>query len=144
MKKTVFVILLIFLVMISCIYMNYKDMLINQNQAKKFNLEYEFFKQESILGTDITTLINKAIDNNEKYTIEKDENGMYVADDKYSIKIYVYMIINETTYSMENLQKAGLSEFTRYFGEVKFKCTDVKYHKKTGRIAEMTFASMEY
>lgn len=143
MKKTVFVILLIFLMIIVCIYMNYKDMLINENEAKKFNSEYEFYNKESILGTDITTLINKAIDNNEKYKIEKDQNGIYIADEKYSIKIYVYMIINKTTYPMEQLIATGLSDFTRYFGEVEFKCTDVKYHKSTGRIAEMTFAATE-
>ena len=121
--------------------MNYKEVLISQNQAKKFNSDYEFYNREVILGTDITTLINKAIDNNEKHNIQKDENGIYIADDQNSIKIYVHMIINETTYPMENLKKTGLEEFTKYFGEVEFKCTDVKYHEKTGRIAEMTFAA---
>ena len=123
--------------------MNYKEVLVSQNQAKKFNSDYEFYNRERILGTDITTLINKAIDNNEKYGIEKDENGIYIADDKYSIKIYVHMIINETTYPMENLKKTGLTEFTKYFGEVEFKCTDIKYHEATGRISEMTFAATE-
>lgn len=144
MKKTVFVILLVFLTIIICIYMNYKEVMMNQTQSQKFNSEYEFYNKESILGTDITTIINKAIDNNEKYNIQKDEDGMYISDDKYSIKIYVYMIINEVTYPMENLKKTGLDEFTRYFGEVEFKCTDVKYHEQTGRISEMTFASTEY
>lgn len=144
MKKTILVIISIFLMIMICIYMNYKEMMKTQNQARKFNSEYEFYNKDSVLGTDITTLINKAIDNNEKYNIEKDENDVYIADDSYSVKIYVYMIINEATYPMENLKKTGLSEFTKYFGEVKFQCTDVKYHEATGRIAEMTFASTEY
>ena len=142
MKKTIFVILSIFLIIIICLYMNYKNMMVSQVQAKKFNQEYEFYSnQETILGTDITTLINKAIDNNEKYNIKKDKNGMYIVDEKNSMKIYVYMIINETTYPMEHLVATGLSDFTRYFGEVEFKCTDVKYHNETGKIAEMTFAA---
>lgn len=143
MKKTILVIVLIFLMMIICIYMNYKETLVAQNQARKFNAEFEFYNRESILGTDITTLINKAINNNEKFAISKDENGNYIEDEENSIKIYVYMLINDTTYPMETLNAKGLKEFTRFFGEVEFKCTDVKYHKTTGKIAEMTFAATQ-
>ena len=143
MKKTIIVILSIFLIIIISIYMNYRQAVAAELQAKKFNSDYEFFNKESILGTDVTTMINKAIDNNEKHNIQKDQDGVYIADDKYSVKIYVYMIIDDTTYPMESLVQTGLSDFTRYFGEVKFKCTDVKYHKSTGRVSEMTFASTE-
>ena len=143
MKKSIIVILSIFLIIIISIYMNYRQVVSKELQSRKFNSDYEFFNKESILGTDVTTMINKAIDNNEKHNIQKDDDGVYIADDKYSVKINVYMIINDTTYPMEALVKTGLSDFTRYFGEVKFKCTDVKYHKSTGRVAEMTFASTE-
>ena len=143
MKKTIIVILSIFLIIIISIYMNYRQAVAAELQAKKFNSDYEFFNKESILGTDVTTMINKAIDNNEKHNIQKGQDGVYIADDKYSVKIYVYMIIDDTTYPMESLVQTGLSDFTRYFGEVKFKCTDVKYHKSTGRVSEMTFASTE-
>lgn len=144
MKKTICVILLIFVAIVVAIYMNYKQNLTAKIEAKRFNEEYEFYNKEAILGTDVTTLINRAMNNNEKHSIQKDENGLYIADDEYSIKIYVYMIINEMTYPMENLVQTGLADFTSYFGEVTFKCTDVKYHEATGRIAEMTFASTEY
>ena len=143
MKRVIIVIISIVLAIVVCIYMNYKQALILQNEARKFNTDFEFYNKESILGTDITTLINKAVDNNEKYNIKKDENGMYIADESYSIKIYVYMLINDTTYPMESIQETGLTDFTRYFGEVEFKCTDVKYHELTGRIAEMAFAATE-
>ena len=69
MKKSILVILSIFLMIIVGIYMNYKEVLVSQNQAKKFNSDYEFYNRERILGTDITTLINNTIDNNEKYCI---------------------------------------------------------------------------
>ena len=143
MKKTILIILSIFFVIIACIYMNYKQIMVSQNQSRKFNSEFEFYNKESVLGTDITTVINKAIDNNEKYAIEKNEKGEYIPDEENSIKIYIHMIINETTYPMEALKNTGLEEFTRYFGEVEFRCTEVKYHKTTGKIAEMTFASTE-
>ena len=72
MKKTICVILLIFLAIVICIYMNYKQMIMTQNEAKKFNKEYEFYNKEAILGTDITTIINKAMDNNETFSVPKD------------------------------------------------------------------------
>lgn len=143
MKKTIFILLSIVLVIIICIYMNYRELLYKQTDAKKFNQTFEFYNQESIYGTDVTTVINKAIDNNEKFNISKDETGIYKPDDKNSIKIYVYMLINETTYPMESFINLGLSEFTRNFGEIKFECTDVKYHQSTGKIAEMTFAAKQ-
>lgn len=141
MKKTILIILSIVLAIIICIYMNYKENLMAKMQTQKFNAEFEFYNKESVLGTDVTTLINKAMDNNEKLGIKKDENDRYIANDENSIKIYVHMILDDTTYPMETLKKTGLTEFTRYFGEVEFKCTDVKYHKKTGKIAEMTFSA---
>lgn len=143
MKKTIFVILLVFLAIIACIYMNYKELLSKQTQAQKFNSEFLFYNQEAVLGTSVTTVINKAIDNNEKFQIPKDENGLYIADKENSIKIYVHMLINETTYPMEALKKSGLENFTNYFGEVEFKCTDVKYHESTGKVAEMTFTATQ-
>ncbi len=143
MKKTIFILLSIVFVIIICIYMNYRELLFKQTDAKKFNQAFEFYNKESIYGTDVTTVINKAIDNNEKFNIPKDENGLYKADNKNSIKIYVYMLINETTYPMESFINLGLNEFTRNFGEIKFECTDVKYHQSTGKIAEMTFAAKQ-
>ena len=142
MKKTILVIFSIVILIVACIYMNYKQTMISQNEIKKFNSAFEFYNKESLLGTDITTVINKAIDNNEQYSVKKDDNGMYIEDDKNSIKIYVYMIINDTTYPMEKLKSTGLDEFTRYFGEVEFKCTDVKYHESNGKISSMTFAAL--
>ena len=143
MKKTFFVIVLLFLIILVGIYAKYKELLVKQTEAQKFNRDFEFYQKDSILGTDITTIINKAIDNNEKWKIPKDEKGLYLADHQNSIKIYVYMLINETTYPMESLKKSGLDEFTRYFGDITFQCTDVKYHKTTGKIAEMTFAARQ-
>ena len=143
MKKTIFVIVLIFVTIIICIYMNYRELQGSQREAQKFNANFEFYNKPAILGTNITTIINKAIDNNETYNIPKDEKGLYLPDEKNSIKIYVHMLINGRTYPMEQLKSTGLDEFTRYFGEVEFKCANVKYHKSTGKIAEMTFEATQ-
>lgn len=144
MKKIIITVISVILLIIISIYMNYKEVVINQNDVAEFNSQYEFYNKESILGTNITTIINKATDNNEQKEIPKDENGLYILDDKYSIEIYVYMKESDTTYRMERFNEVGLSDFTKYFGEVNFECTDIKYHDKTGQIASMTFSSLEF
>jgi len=40
-----------------------------QNEVKKFNMQYECYLNNLIKGTDVATVINRAIDNNEKYEI---------------------------------------------------------------------------
>lgn len=144
MKKILALILLIIIVIVIFFTFNYKNLQKQKEEIRNFNLIYENYNKDNLNGLDITTLINKAVSNNEKYTIPKDEEGLYVLDDEYSIEIYVTMIINETTYRMERINSLGMNSFVAYFGQVSFKCTDVKYHEKTGRIASMTFEAKEY
>ena len=89
-------------------------------------------------------MMNKATSNNEKYEIPKDEHGLYILDDQYSIEIYVTMVKDEEPYRMERFSQNDISGFIRLFGEVGFKCVDKTYHDKTGRIATMTFEAEEY
>ena len=144
MKKILALILLIILVVVGIFAINYKNLQKKKEEVRNFNLIYENYNKDNLNGLDITTLINKATSNNEKYSIPKDEQGLYVLDDEYSIEIYVTMIINETTYRMERIDSLGINSFVAYFGQVSFKCTDIQYHQKTGRIASMTFEAKEY
>lgn len=145
MKKTIIVVFVILCIISIFAYFSIKNMQMKKQEVEKFNAEYEYYNNDKVLnGLDITTLINKATSNNEKYAIEKDENGLYILDDEYSIEIYVTMIINETTYKMERITQIGTNAFVEYFGGVSFKCTNVEYHESTGRIASMTFEANEY
>lgn len=144
MKKAIFVILLIFLTILICIYMNYKQMAMAQAEAQKFNKTYEFYNQKAILGTDITTVINKAMDNNETYAVPKDEKNQYIPNETDSIKIYLCLKAEDKPSPMEEIVEIGLTDFTALFGELTFQCADMKYHEKTGKIAEMTFILPEY
>ena len=89
MKKTFMVLLLAFCIVVLIIVVNFNSYQKNMRQVLNFNKQYEEYNKEEVPGVDITTLINKAISNNEKYQISKDENGLYVDDGKYSIKIYI-------------------------------------------------------
>lgn len=144
MKKILFTMLIIVFIIVIIFVINYKNLQMQKQEIKKFNSIYEDYNKDNLNGLDITTLINKAISNNEKYAIPKNSEGLYLLDEEYSIEIYVTMIINETTYRMERINDLGLNSFISYFGEVSFKCTDVKYHEKTGRISSMTFEAKEY
>ena len=130
MKKILALILLIVLVVVGIFAINYKNLQKKKEEVRNFNLIYENYNKDNLNGLDITTLINKAISNNEKYMVPKDEEGLYILDDENSIEIYVTMIINETTYKMERINTLGMNSFVAYFGQVRFKCTDIQYHKK--------------
>ena len=106
------------------------------NQA---NNEFEYYINKELYGTDVITLINKAINNNEKNNIPKDENQNYISNEENSINIDLIMITNEEmektkTYKMEKINKVGIGEFIKNFNTAKFKITQVLYHKKSGKI----------
>ncbi len=144
MRKNLLIIFVILIIILVIACMKYKDIQATKREVAKFNYDYEEYNKENLNGLDITTLINKAVNNNERFEIPKDEEGLYKLDDENSIEIYVKMIINDTTYRMERINNLGINSFIAYFGEVNFKCIGIEYHKKTGKIASMTFEATEY
>lgn len=142
MKKTITVIFVIFLVIMIILFWNLKQVQNENNKIQIENSEYEFYNREGICGVDVTTVINKAIDNNEKCGVEKDENNYYIPNEENSVNIYIKLINNEQTYPMERIKEIGLESFVAFFGEVEFKCTQIEYHKN-GKISKMTFESLE-
>lgn len=144
MKKYFVLILVILLAITTVLFFKYREYQATQRDVQKFNSVYEEYDVETLNGLDITTMMNKATSNNEKYEILKDEHGLYVLDDQYSIEIYVIMVKDEEPYRMERFSQNDISSFIRLFGEVGFKCVDKTYHDKTGRIATMTFEAEEY
>ena len=139
MKKTFILIFTILIVIMIIIFVNIQNIQKNKQKILNYNLEFEYYCKEEILGTDITTLINKAINENEKNDIKKDEKGYYLENEENSIKVFIKMKAAENIYPMENFYKVGIDDFTKYFGSVRFKNTDVKYHQKTGKISEIYF-----
>lgn len=114
MKKTLLVICIIFLIIMLVLFWNFRQIQTENRAIKKFNYDYEFYNREGLCGIDITTVINKAIDNNEKYEVKKDENGYYIPDEENSINIEVTLINNEKTYKMERIKEVGLESFVEF------------------------------
>ena len=141
MKKNSFIVSLILLatVIVVCIV----AININSKTKKviaKENLEYEKYLNNNFHGTDVITLINKAISDNEKNNVSKDEKGFYISNNKNSIKIDLVMVTDwekeeTTTYKMESISKVGITEFIKNFNIVEFKCTKKEYHSQTGKIS---------
>lgn len=139
MKKIFIIIALILLIIISIciaeISINNKKILVQKQQNK----EYEQYMNKDIYGTDVITLINKAIDNNQKNNIHQDEKGYFIENEDDSLIIELVMITNEEkektkTYKMETISKAGVEAFISNFNTAKFKITEIKYHKKTNKL----------
>ena len=138
MKKIAifFAMMIVIIVGMFFLYMNNTNY---YNNIQKENRQFESYYQEETYGTNLASIINKAIDNNEKNKIEKDETGKYNENDTNSINIDIKMLDNNKTYHMEKLARGGMNTFTLYYGQIKFKCTKMEYHNKTRRIKYMLF-----
>ncbi len=110
-------------------------------KIKENNQKYEIYLDKEVFGTDVTTVINKAIDDNEKREIPKDEKGFFIQNDTNSIKVELVMLNGESkeTYQMETLNKVGLSGFIKNFNLINFKCSKIEYHDKTKLISKIIF-----
>ena len=148
MKKQFIFLIVILLVTIVIISVNILQKQKEEMTIQSFNAEYEQYLNKAIYGTDIATLINKAIDNNKKNNVEQDEKGFYMDNGKDSILINLVMITNEetqetTTYQMETIEKVGILEFLANFNLTTFRSSNVEYHQKTGKISKITFEQLE-
>ena len=131
-----FLIVLVIIVAIVCMYMDYQN---KQEKLSKYNYEYEYYLQKEINGLQLASIMNKAIDTNNKNDINQDENGKYIENDEDSIKIDIKMLDNDKTYDMETIYKNQISVFTSYYSEIQFKCTMINYHEKTGKVKYLLF-----
>lgn len=141
--KKILIFLAIVIIIIAIVIVQYSSYKIEYNAIMKENAEYEQYKDKELYGLNVATLINKTIDRNTKNDITKDENGMYIQNDNNSIQIEIYMQDNETTYKMENIYNGGIEKFVQYYGDIKFKCSKIEYHKSTRRIKYILFEQLE-
>ena len=138
MKKTIAIFFIIFIIII-CIftgkYMEYRSI---QSKIKEQNLEYETCLNRQILGTELTSFINRAVDNNEKNKVLKDEKGFYIEDNINSIKIEIKITDNDTLYQMETLYNGGMVNFATNYNSIYFECTKITYNK-LGKVKYLYF-----
>lgn len=144
MKKTILFIISIVLIVMALLLSKFYTYKENYNSTKEANLRYEKYLEKEIKGTDIATIINQAIDDNEDYYIKKDEKGKYLQDDENSVNVEIKItdFKDEKIYTMETLYNGGMNEFVKYYGQISFKCSEKKYHKN-GKIKYILFEQMK-
>jgi len=143
MKNTIIIFVSIFIIIISSVYGIYLEYQTKNREKVKYNQEYEVYLGKTMLGTEVVTVMNKAIDQNEKNKIPKDEKGYYLGNNENTIKIYLKMATIEKTYPMEEFYKNDMKAFVKNFNLIEFKCSSIKYHEKTGLIKELIFEEIE-
>lgn len=152
MKKTIVAIFLIIAIIIVVITMQIKQNYQNRQEIENFNMEYKKYQNKDLYGIDIVTVINKALDNNTKNNILKDENNRYISNKETSIQVELILIAGidpktgekeKVTHQMERIQEVGLEGFITNFNLTIFRVKEIQYHEKTGRISKIIFEQIE-
>jgi len=138
MKKIVIFIISLVIIIISIIAVRIINYRAEQAKIKKENLTYEVFLNKQILGTELTTFINKAVDNNEKSNVQKDKQGFYIQNDINSIEVEIKITDDDTLYKMETLYNGGMVSFVEYYNSIYFECTTIRYNK-LGKVNYLLF-----
>lgn len=107
-------------------------------QVAKFNREYESYDKKKMYGTDVATIINKAINNNKKYADQR--TGQYVIDDtnNHYINVEITLLTDIQSYATQYYEVEQPS------GPLKSYVETVNYYndidgKVNGKGAEKTF-----
>ena len=137
--RKIIILLSIVITIIVIMAFNYTDYVTNYNIIQKYNLEFEENYQKEIYGIHLTTIINKVINNNEKNNVEINQDKKYINNGTNSINIDIKMKDIDDVYSMETISNGGIEQFVQHYGYIKFKCTQINYHKKTGKVSYIYF-----
>ena len=136
-KLAIFIICTIaILAVIGYVYYNYK---VNKSNIDTNNMIYKNAYEKELKGNDLATIINKALDNNEKNNIKKDKDGLFIENNENSIKIEIKFKQSDHIFEMEKIYQNKVAEFIRLYGQANFKCTKLDYHKKTKLVKYLYF-----
>lgn len=145
MKKAYIYIIGIVVIIITIIMGKYYNYKAKYAEIKEFNLQFEYYYQKEIYGTEIATVINKAVDNNEKNEVEKEQLEKdnkkiysYIANDENSINVDIKMLDINKTYKMESLYQGEITKFVEKYNYILFKCTKIEYNT-AGKVSYLLF-----
>ena len=131
MKKTLIYIICIFVIICTLIISKIYSKKSYLDEINQFNVKYEKYLDTEITGTEIATIINQAVNDNDTTNIIIDGNGKYKQKDKTTINIEVKIteFDKEKIYSMETLYGGGMSNFVKYYGQIPFRAVKVEYNQ---------------
>ncbi len=144
MKKQFLITFMILCIILAIVSLFVYNQIRTKNMANEQNKTYENFTKQEILGTTLISLMNKAIDDNEKNGVEKIENTIYYEDNQTnSIFLEVKFSEREDSVRMEDIASQGTEAFIRFYATTAFKCTSIEYHEKTNLVKSLSFTQVE-
>lgn len=138
MKKYIILISIVVVAISIVVYAYYQNIITN-NAILQNNKDYESLYEKELTGTELATLINKAINKNNENNIAKDSDGIYINNDTNSINVEVKFKQSNEFYAAEKIEKNDISKFIELYSIVNFKCTKIEYHSKTKYVKYMLF-----
>ena len=139
MKRNIIFIVAIFLVVIAIITDSFYNIKRTEKESSQNNRAYQSFYNQEVLGTDVISIINKAIDSNEKNAVDKDEKGHYIDNKTISIIIEIKFKPQEQIIKMDAIEKSGEQKFLILFVAISYKCIKIEYHQNTNNVKYMYF-----
>lgn len=138
MKKYILLILLIIIALtsIAYLYISYTN---NIKKVEISNKIYENLYGKEITGTEFATVINKVIDSNEKNKVQKGEDLKFIDNQVNSIIVEVKFKDSDNVFRIEAIDKNGIENFINLYSNLKFKCIQINYHKKTKLVSYLYF-----
>lgn len=136
MKKIAIFLLAIIAIVSTMAYL-YLNYIANSNNAQKNNKQFQVYQEQEMLGSEVTTLINKAMDYNKQNQVEQNSKGQYIDNGTNSLNIDIKFIDDDITYNIEKIYQRGMNVFLSYYRDIKFKCKEVRYHNATNKISYM-------
>ena len=138
MKKiTIFLVLIIEFIGIYCY--TYSQNKISKNNIIANNNEYTALLDTEITGTNFASIINKVMDQNLNNNVEKDSDGIFLDNGTNSINIEIKFKDTDKVVKAEKIFNYDIRNFIKVYGNYKFKCTKIDYHKKTKYVKYMFF-----
>ena len=140
MKKQFIILIIILLIIVAIVGLYFYNLNRLSLLAEDHNKTYEQIANQDILGTTLISVINKAIDENEKNGVQKQENSIYYQDNQEnSIQITIQFKELENTVQMEDIAEQTTESFIQFFATATFRCTKIEYHEKTNFVKSLYF-----
>ena len=107
-------------------------------QVTKFNREYESYDKKKMYGTDVATIVNKAINNNKKYADQR--TGQYIIDEEnnHYINVEITLLTAVESYATQYYEVEQPTGALKSYVETQNYYDDIK-GKIDGKGSERTF-----
>lgn len=146
MRKTLYLILIPVIIIVSIIFANYIEYTKNKTEIINLNKEFIAYENKNLQINTVVTLMNKAIQKNKENKVKQAESRKFEQNDTNSIKLYLEIKSRNSVIPMEELllnDKIGIEKVEYAFSDLIFEISNIEYHKKTGQVKKIIFTAKE-